>query len=483
MIALSETIHRVTPRRSLGARLIFWMVVASTCLSILASGVQLFFSYQRDLSNTHKTFNLFEQSFHSSLTTALWEFNFRQIGVILDGLAANPDVVHVALTSTTGQSFERGKRSTDPNMVVRSLSLDRIAPDGTKLHLGELSVGITFSNAQKRLWSQFQTLLYSNMIKTGIASAVMLILFYMLVARHLRRIAQFLRGYLPGTAGEKLSLQRTESTAPDELDLVVEAVNDAQDRAQVSYETFSQLNQELDRSNLELKRSNEELQRFAFVAAHDLQEPARKIKTFGGLLIDEYGPMLEGDGRKYVDFMVSAAGRQHDLVKDLLVYSKVDAQDDHMETVDLDDVLRATLDDLSIVLEETGGKVETSALPTVMASRSQMKQVFSNLIGNALKYRSSDRAPLVVVRAETFRQPGDSRQHHRISVEDNGIGFDEKYAEEIFEPFKRLHTYARLKGTGIGLAIVRKIVFHHGGTISATSRSGQGSVFVLTLPA
>lgn len=473
------------PGRRLGTRLIFWMVVSSTLLSVLASAIQLYASYQRDASNTQESFDIVEQSFHSSLTTALWEFDFKHIEVILDGLVANQGVVEIELVASTGQKIVKRAETPDSATITKSFALTRTDPDGTETHLGDLRIGMTLASARDRLLSQFWTLLATNMTKTLLASSAMLILFYFLVSRHLRRIASFEQGIEAELAEARLSLNRRPPAVPDDLDLVVEAINTAQRRARASFASVDKLNRSLDRSNRELKRSNDELEQFAHIAAHDLQEPLRKICAFGQLLRDEYGEALDDQGREYIEFMVDASSRQQHLVKDLLTYSRVGAQARQFVPVDLNAVLKSTLEDLSVTLKATDGQVEVAEMPSVTADRSEMKQLFLNLIGNALKYRSPERVPRVAIRAETLNDLGSierRRNFCRIYIEDNGIGFDQAMAEKIFEPFRRLHARADYEGTGIGLAIVRKILFHHGGTITAKGRPGHGSLFVVTLP-
>jgi PAS domain S-box-containing protein len=253
--------------------------------------------------------------------------------------------------------------------------------------------------------------------------------------------------------------------------------------------------------NTELQRSNQELQDFAYVASHDLQEPLRKIQAFGNLLEEEYGPAL-GDGKAYLDRMRNAAGRMRVLIEDLLTFSRVTTKAQPFVPVDLATVVYEIVDDLEPRLKATQGRVEIGTLPTIEADHQQMHQLFQNLLVNAVKFCRPGVPPLVKVYAELHDDPElvvDDveteaklaeisttltvvRQHYQIFVEDNGIGFDEKYLDRIFTVFQRLHGKSEYEGTGIGLAVVRKIVERHGGTITATSSVGQGATFIVTLP-
>jgi PAS domain S-box-containing protein len=239
-----------------------------------------------------------------------------------------------------------------------------------------------------------------------------------------------------------------------------------------------------------LRYSNRELQDFAYVASHDLQEPLRKVLTFGDRLQTRYGDALGEQGRDYLRRMEAAAARMRDLIEDLLTLSRVTTQARPFARVDLTEVAEEVVSDLEAAIEESGGRVELESLPTVDADRPQMRQLFQNLIVNALKFRKEGQPPVVKVRGEVHeerRRAGGNgpllNELCRIAVEDDGIGFDEEHLERIFVPFQRLHGRNAYEGTGMGLAICRKVVERHGGEITAHSAPGQGATFVVTLPA
>ncbi len=239
----------------------------------------------------------------------------------------------------------------------------------------------------------------------------------------------------------------------------------------------------LEETNRELQTRNRELQEFAFVASHDLQEPLRKVTTFAGLLAEEYGDKLDGSAKMYMDRMQDAARRMSNLITDLLAFSRVMTRGKPFKQVHLRSVLDGVLQDLEVAIERTGGRIEVGMLCTVEADPLQMRQLLQNLIGNALKFHHPDVPPVVQVSASMGGSDGEtSEQICTLTVRDNGIGFDAKYAERIFTPFQRLHGKSRYEGTGIGLAIVRRIVERHRGSISATSEPGSGSVFTVLLP-
>lgn len=240
--------------------------------------------------------------------------------------------------------------------------------------------------------------------------------------------------------------------------------------------------------NTELERSNRELQDFAFVASHDLQEPLRKIQAFGDRLQTVQGPKFDDQGRDYLNRMSNAAERMHTLINDLLAYSRVTTKAQPFESADLNNTVSEVLSDLETRIEESKGIVETQSLPIVDADGIQMRQLFQNLIANALKFSREGIPPRVSITSEMFMGNASSsgrsvpEQMVRISISDNGIGFDEKYLDRIFTPFQRLHGRNEYEGTGIGLAVCRKIVERHGGTLSAKSIPGEGSTFIFEMP-
>lgn len=233
---------------------------------------------------------------------------------------------------------------------------------------------------------------------------------------------------------------------------------------------------ELVETNEYLARTNRELEQFAYVASHDLQEPLRKIMTFSERLKSVNAKILKASDREYFDRMQIAATRMRTLIEDLLNFSRATDGSETPGPVDLGSVIQEILQDYDVRLAQCGGKVEIDPLPVVRATRLQMRQLFYNLIGNSLKFCKKSQSPVIHISA---KEDGEWSQ---IRVEDNGIGFDEKYVEKIFKPFQRLHNREEYEGTGIGLAICQKIVERYHGELSARSRPGQGAIFCVKLP-
>jgi two-component system sensor kinase FixL len=247
--------------------------------------------------------------------------------------------------------------------------------------------------------------------------------------------------------------------------------------------------QSLREASAKLLHSNRDLESFATVASHDLQEPLRKIQTFGERLQASCGAALGEQGRDYLGRMIDAAGRLRKLIQDLLSLARVSEKTAPWTPVDLDRVAREVVADLEFQITQCGECIEIGRLPTIEADGLQMRQLLQNLIGNALKYRRPNEPPVVRLSSCYYSAAGEPTATEpsaggicQITVEDNGIGFDEKYLDRIFNPFQRLHGRGQYEGSGIGLAICRRIVERHGGTITARSVPGQGSTFIVCLP-
>ncbi len=228
--------------------------------------------------------------------------------------------------------------------------------------------------------------------------------------------------------------------------------------------------------SVELQRSNSELEQFAYIASHDLQEPLRKVQAFSDRLRVKYADKIDDAGRDYIDRMQSAANRMMDMINGLLDYSRITTKAKPFTLVNLNETIKQSMSDLEIAIDRTGAKINVSQLPTIYADGLQMGQLFTNLIGNAIKYQNKDNIPEIQIDATI------ESQHYCIYIKDNGIGFDEAYVERIFQPFQRLHGRSEYEGSGIGLAICQKIVQRHEGTINAKSQPGEGSTFIITFP-
>jgi signal transduction histidine kinase len=245
----------------------------------------------------------------------------------------------------------------------------------------------------------------------------------------------------------------------------------------IAVRSIKQSLEETRESERKLMLSNQDLEHFAYISTHDLQEPLRKIQAFGERLQNGYMDKLDTRGSDYLVRMLEASRRSQSLVEDLLVYSRISTAGDNFELVKLNKIIEKVLADLQDKIDNSGARVTVGILSTITANPTHMHQLLYHLIDNAIKFRSLD-IPLEV----RINTEGKNQEGIVLTVSDNGIGFEEQYLDKIFQPFQRLHGRQEYAGSGIGLAVCKKIVVHHGGSITATSQSGKGSKFTITFP-
>jgi signal transduction histidine kinase len=260
-------------------------------------------------------------------------------------------------------------------------------------------------------------------------------------------------------------------------------MRDAQNETRIrkkAEHALQELNQDLQVNNEKLNRSNRELEDFVYIASHDLREPLRKISSFGELLRGSLQDSLDEDDRENLDFMVDGADRMTQMIEALLVYSRLNTKEVLSETIDLNEAVQQLQElELATLLEETDGTIEIpEPLPEILADPVQIRQLFQNIIANGIKYHRDGTSPRIVITAKHIG--GDKI---KIEVRDNGVGIKQELHEAIFKMFKRVHSRQQYDGTGIGLAVCRKIADRHGSQIGVDSKEGEGSVFWFTLPA
>jgi len=247
-----------------------------------------------------------------------------------------------------------------------------------------------------------------------------------------------------------------------------------------SEERIKALNLQLLQNIDKLETANKDLDRFAFMASHDLQEPLRKIRTFGDRLANKYKDLIEEEGKNYLDRMQHAAQRMQLLIQDILTFSKISVHDKQFQETDLNSVLNEVLGEMEQTANEKNFRIVTEHLPVLFVNPVLMRPLFFNLVSNAIKYRRRETDSFIKIYSDS--DVGNGNKYCRIYFEDNGIGFDQKYSEHVFRMFTRLHQQKEIDGTGIGLALCKKIVEEHNGYISARSKENEGSVFIVSIP-
>lgn len=252
-----------------------------------------------------------------------------------------------------------------------------------------------------------------------------------------------------------------------------------------SEERVKELNRQLLENIALLESANRDLDRFAFMASHDLQEPLRKIRTFSDLLFVKYQEMLDASAINYITRIQNAAVRMQTLISDILAFSRINNEKDTFVNYNLNLTFQEVLDELDAIIQEKNARIDLEELPNIDVNPGLIRPLFFNLLSNALKYCKKDVAPVVHVRSEIISATTSNKepiQYCRIYVQDNGIGFDQQYAEQIFDMFRRLHVHSEFEGTGIGLTLCKKIVEKHNGFISVQSKVNKGSTFIISLP-
>lgn len=290
----------------------------------------------------------------------------------------------------------------------------------------------------------------------------------------------FASGFLLLSMGVLRAFQTTKSFAGVySQEEWVERLASEKRRVELALSEQEVLTLKLEEQSRALARSNRDLENFASVAAHDLKEPLRKVTMFGERLQSHAAESLDEKGRKFLDVMVSATHRMHILLDSLLTYSRVSTQVHSFEDTNLSEVIEAVKSDLAESIHESKTRISCSKLPIIQADYTQMRQLFQNLIANAIRYSKQDVAPQINIEWNAS-SPG--RTGFEIIVSDNGIGFEQDQADSIFEVFKRLHTQGEYPGTGIGLAVCQRIMERHNGSIRAESEPGKGARFILNFP-
>lgn len=321
------------------------------------------------------------------------------------------------------------------------------------------------------------TLLISILVAFFVAAAVLALLVRKAVTRPLEKLAASCRRITEGSFDEKISVQ-----GPRDIQAIAADVEDMRQHIVDELEASRSAREQLGEQALELQRSNAELEQFAYVASHDLQEPLRKVASFCQLIEKRYGDKLDERGVEYIRFAVDGAKRMQVLINDLLTFSRVGRLGSTEADVDLDAVLADATENLAAAIEESGAEVVRTGdpLPTVKGDPTLLTMLWQNLIGNAVKFRKPDLTPRIVIDCTVGE--GTREGAWLFTVTDNGIGIPEEFAEKVFVIFQRLHGRDIYTGTGIGLALCKKIVEHHGGNIWIDTGYTDGTRFRFTIP-
>lgn len=489
MIMILRSMRRVT---KIGKKLMFLIIGFSSLITLVITGGQLLFEYRQQRGDVDTLLERVEV-FLPSMAAAVWSFNETQIHLGLESLVQLPNIASVTVSATDGGQVWQAQ-STQP-----SLSTIRVYPlvhqvRGENRQIATIQIVAGLDHIQSRLIWQATGLLLSNGIKTFLVAGFMYLLFRHLVTNRVEEMANQVRGLTPQLAPHAMSFANPENEYPvrgDEIDevrwafddmalrlkLVIADLNARNTQLQAENQQRHQAEQNLREAMDRLSRTMVELERFAYIAAHDLQEPIRSIVSFSQMLERRCAESIGDDGREFLAFIIAESHRLSRLVNDLLDYSRCESQSLSLGSVDSNEALEAVCNSLSAAIDQKQAviTVEGGPLPIITADPVQFRQLLANLLGNALKYVPPGQSPLIRVWAR--RQD----EGWQFSIADNGIGIDPQYSLYIFEVFRRLHTRDVYSGTGIGLSLCKRVVENHGGRIWVEPAPGGGSIFHFTL--
>ncbi len=470
----------------LGVR--FRLMVFTFCLILTVGGSILGYSIYLGRDNIFAAFEREAKEstavIAESILNELYFFDLRGLDVRLAAARANTDIRRIDVTdlegvviAETGKEVSRlghqlgGPLATEMRRASTWLSIAEggffhvagpvSMPDGSRI--GYLHVEFALDEPQARAHYLAMGIFLMTLVCLAAGGAVAAELSARF-ARPIIEMAHAARQIGGGMLETRVSIKRN-----DELGVLAQSINELAASRQKAEKALAEKAEEL-------TRSNRDLEQFAYVASHDLQEPLRMITGYTQLLAKRYGDKLDQSANEYIDYAVRGAKRMQALIHDLLDYSRVGARGNEFAPVDCQAIVTETVRTLQPAIQESAATITYDSLPAVMGDADQLTQLFQNLIGNAMKYQDG-KSPVIQVSCK--REGG----HWLFSVRDNGIGIDPQYANRIFVIFQRLHGRDKYAGTGIGLAVCKKIVERHGGRIWVESELGKGATFYFTLPA
>ncbi len=488
---------------SIGRRLLLSIILFSSLVTLLATGVQLYTDYQRDLGLIKNRLTDIESSYLASISASLWNLDVDQLLLQLEGIRHLPDVEAVSITESS---------ATVPNPLHiqqgefrQSRALHKAYPilhesAGELRQIGTLKVQASLEEVYSRLWDKVIVILLSQGVKTFIVSLFILLIFYRLVTTHLISIAQHVSRYDLTQLPPRLHLQRKATQQEDELDQMVNAFNTLSDNLKQAYDHMCEVNlaladdiiarkqaeaevkhlnaileQRVHQRTAELQAANNELASFCYSVSHDLRAPLRRIEGFRRMLGEEAALGQSTQAQHYLQRIESGTREMAEMIDSFLRLARTTQSELHLEEVDLSREAENLLRQLQE--RDPERRVTWSVEPGMMAhvDRRFFSVLLGNLLDNAWKYTSREAQASI-----TFgRQQGAEGWVYCVS--DNGAGFDMKYADRLFSPFSRLHKNEEFEGVGIGLATVYRIVSRHGGRIWAESSPGDGTSFYFSL--
>lgn len=489
--------------RTIAQRLLLNIIIFSSCVTLIATSVQLFTDYKRDVSIINNRLNDIESGYLASISASLWNIDIKQLELLMDGIKHLPDIEQVEIHEQTDQFsdplyLKRGEATFD-RRLSREFPITHVDGENTR-QIGTLSIHASLNDVYKRLWEKAILIFLSQGIKTFLVSMFTLYIFYHLVTRHLSDIAYFVKNVEVEKIQDTLQLQRKQRGKADELDDVATAFNAMTLKLFQTYEKLRVTNQHLEEDivarkkaeqevihlnrvlehrvkqrTAELEAANKELGSFCYSVSHDLRAPLRRIEGFRRMLNEDYHEKIDDKGKHYLARIEASTREMSDMINSFLRLSRATQGEMNIEHYPISTLAEVII--ARLLEQDPQRAVDISIQTDVYAEvdKKFFEVLLTNLFENAWKYSANN--SLTEIKFGTL--PETEQRVYYIS--DNGVGFDMAYADRLFSPFGRLHKAEEFDGVGIGLATVQRIIARHGGRIWAESAPGQGATFYFTL--
>lgn len=490
-------------KNSIAKILLIWIVVFSSLITVLLSGIQLYIDYKIELDTINNRLDEIESSYVGSIEASLWNVDVEQLEIQLEGIKRLPDIQAVIIeeTQTVGNAIQLQKGELEEGGVTRKYDLIHF-DNGDTIHTGVLYIQASLKAVYQRLLNKALTIMFVQGIKTFFVSLFILYLFYRLVTRHIIHIENFLNSVDLRSSFRRLSLRREGKPRHDELDKLVEAYNAMSINLRQAYDEVQMVNYELEEDivarkkaeaevkllneeledrveqrTAELQAANKELNSFCYSVSHDLRAPIRRVDGFRRNLLSSYSDVFDEQGQHYMKRMEACIVEMNEMIDSFLKLSKSTSFELKMTEVSLSEIAQRATSRLQERESQRQVTVDIQPDITAYCDSRLIESLLTNLLDNAWKYTAH--AEKAAIGFYMIEQSGE----RIFVVEDNGVGFDMDFAKNLFAPFTRLHPGEEFQGTGIGLATVKRIVARHGGTVWAESAVGRGTKFFFTLKA
>ncbi|OED35137.1 hypothetical protein AB833_31350 [Chromatiales bacterium (ex Bugula neritina AB1)] len=451
-------------RSPLARRFVYLTILCSSVLAVLMTTIQLTIDYVNDRSELYASPDKLELSTLPSLAESLWVIDVPVVQSQLEGIVQLEGMTYAELNYDSEQlnaGNQDLKYSSQHHFPVKRSSEQGV------FDLGMLTIRLSHEKIKTRVLRRAIVVLLTNLVKTAIVAAIVLLIYQQLIGRHLTQLAVYAKAYSPGSSSKTVVLKRrtVDPALEDELAILARAMSD---------QALT-----IDSIIHQLRDTNRSQAEFTYALSHDLKSPTNTLH----MLLHEFREVntdeLNEDSVNILNHLDSTVTRMSRLIEDVLTYSRSVDVDMLVEDIDLKAEIEEIVKiDLLGDIANTDAEIRIGALPKVTGNVGQLRLLFQNLISNAIKFCDSERKPVVVVEGVPIAESG----LISVSVKDNGIGIDERYQDRIFGLFKRLHSHTQYQGSGIGLSICQRVISNHGGWIKVVSEEGAGSTFIVALP-